>query len=495
MQRARKRLTGRIPRSFSAPLAVARGLWTAFCTPLWLEGPRLQDLLRGTVEEYRSSGRGELRRSDHLEAANRAASAALRLLSRLPGSPWRNTCLYRSVSECLLRRRYGLPARLVLGVRRSAPGDSVEAHAWVAVRDSPSHRTESWNLLRDGSLLLTAEPEVRTHAEPWLPRYREPGPAGAPESSAMILVRATGQRTSPRHRPGEGPDLRVGSAEARLDADGEGVHLWGSAAGVRGEVDLRCRRAEVRVPVSAQGSEGAFSTLEPGSAPSPPALSGDPAIAPRESTTGLAGGDRAWEVFSVLTLASALLLGRIGRTLVHAAAVVRTDGGAWLLAGDARSGKSSACAALIGAGWNWLADDQVVLESREGELWAEGWPRAFHLDTGWWADGPIGRRREVSPEALGPGEWQAEAPVNGVLLPEIRPDKSTELIPAPASEALSRLVRQSPWLLSDQAVAEEILDMLVQAAHAPSFHLVLGREAFGDPDPILGAMRRADLPC
>ena len=40
-------------------------------------------------------------------------------------------CLPRSVVQYLLHRRDGVPARLVVGVRRPDRGSSIEAHAWI----------------------------------------------------------------------------------------------------------------------------------------------------------------------------------------------------------------------------------------------------------------------------------------------------------------------------------------------------------------------------
>jgi hypothetical protein len=58
----------------------------------------------------------------------------LRVLAKLPGNTWRNTCLYRSVAECLALRRLGMPARLCIGVEEDGDSlDHVAAHAWVEV--------------------------------------------------------------------------------------------------------------------------------------------------------------------------------------------------------------------------------------------------------------------------------------------------------------------------------------------------------------------------
>ena len=111
-----------------SPLAVAAGVHAALASPRWIEGARLTELLRDPPPAVeRRVPRG----------ATGAALLLLRALARLPGSRWRNTCLYRSVAETLVLRRYGVPAILKIGVR-SAVGD-IEAHAWVVRADRPQH--------------------------------------------------------------------------------------------------------------------------------------------------------------------------------------------------------------------------------------------------------------------------------------------------------------------------------------------------------------------
>ena len=108
------------------PLAVVAGVRAALASPRWIEGARLTELLRDPPPApERRIPRG----------ATGAAMLLLRALARLPGSPWRNTCLYRSVAECLVLRRYGVPALLKIGVKSGA-GD-IEAHAWVVRADRP----------------------------------------------------------------------------------------------------------------------------------------------------------------------------------------------------------------------------------------------------------------------------------------------------------------------------------------------------------------------
>ncbi|MEP7344857.1 MAG: lasso peptide biosynthesis protein [Gemmatimonadaceae bacterium] len=88
------------------------------------------------------------------------AFAVLRQLSRLPGTRWRNTCLFRAAAECWILRSRGFPAVLRIGVARdiaplaathpratgvetprSAAGPHipghVAAHAWVECASVP----------------------------------------------------------------------------------------------------------------------------------------------------------------------------------------------------------------------------------------------------------------------------------------------------------------------------------------------------------------------
>ena len=118
----------------------------------------------------------------------------------------------------------------------------------------------------------------------------------------------------------------------------------------------------------------------------------------------LAAGEAAGaDVYAMLTIASALLLGRMRRPLIHAGAVVAPDGKGWLVVGDARSGKSTTCVSLASSGWGLLSDDQVVLTPNGPTLEVEGWLRPVHLDEGWNEGVPRGRRRTVHPAELGGG--------------------------------------------------------------------------------------------
>lgn len=102
---------------------LAAGGWAAFRAPLWLRSDRLPRLLAIPDSDP------TIIRGIPSAGSIRAARAILRRLEKIPGGPWRATCLYRSAAEVLIRRAAGEPARLQIGARQA--GEEIGAHAWV----------------------------------------------------------------------------------------------------------------------------------------------------------------------------------------------------------------------------------------------------------------------------------------------------------------------------------------------------------------------------
>ena len=217
------------------------------------------------------------------------------------------------------------------------------------------------------------------------------------------------------------------------------------------------------------------------------------ALGERRARIVVAAGDDAttMALHGMLTLAAAFLLGRSGRALIHAAALVAPDGRAWLLVGDARAGKSSTCATLLDAGWRYCADDHVVVDADS----AEGWPRLMHLDPGWDAGEPTaGERAAVDALARWPGRWRRTAPLAGMLCPRVDAGLPTAIEPLTAADRFARLVRQAPWFLGDPVAAPCTVARLHALACRPGAALRLGRDSFRRPArlaevlaPLVGA--------
>lgn len=303
-------------------------------------------------------------------------------------------------------------------------------------------------LLRDGALHLEAAPDLLPLIAHWLPLlpYEERTPH--PHGSVVRVVRG-----DPHKPPAAPPALRLGTADAWVE--GDAAVLAGKSAGCSGGVDLRAGTAELRAPNGASGD-----------------------------TVG-------WELYSMASLACALLLNRMGRTLAHAGGVVAPDGGAWLLVGDTHAGKSTTVANLLRCGWGYVSDDNVVLARGGGGIEVEGWPRHFHMDEGWAAGAPLGRRGAIDPRERWPGQWTDAAPLAGLLFPRVEPAQPTELAPLAAGGALTGLLRQSPWLLADRGSAPAVLALLRDAAARPAFTLRLGLDSYADPPLLAERLRPA----
>lgn len=298
-------------------------------------------------------------------------------------------------------------------------------------------------LLDDGALTLRVHPSLVDATAAWIPLDVAPAPGAAP-GTARIRVVPGG--AGPPDSPAAAPAVQVLGVDGWVDEAAARVRLAARDGALWGRVDLARRRAVLAVRRG----------------PLPPTAEA--------------------ELPAALSVCAALLLGRLGRALLHAAAVVAPDGQAWLLVGDSRTGKTSTCVNLIRAGWDWLADDQVVARpDGDGGVVIEGWPRPFMLDEGFTAGRSRGRRAPADPAAFGPGRPRRAAPLGGVLLPRVRAEHPTALRPAHPADGLAELIRQSPWLMADGHAAPGVLALLSRMSKKPVYHLALGTDGYGDP--------------
>lgn len=312
-------------------------------------------------------------------------------------------------------------------------------------------------LTGDGALALIVDDDVQDLVSAWLPRHltlaKSPAAKASSQrraSGAVIRVRRTTVlRDLDAPHDGGTPRAPVvatfGPVSIRpLDV---GLALDDNTATTRGRVDYSSMTADLEIA---------------GGAPSDVVA-----------------------LHAMLTIAAAALLVRLGRALVHAAAIVAPDGGGWLLAGDSHAGKSTTCATLLDAGWRYCSDDHVVVSAAGApgdQVHVEGWPRILHLDHGWDGGAPQGGlRASVDSFERWPGYWQPSARILGVLLPTVDRAADTRLLPCTAAVRLSALIRQSPWLFADTIAAPAALDLLRRVALLPGAALRLGHDSFHKP--------------
>ena len=290
----------------------------------------------------------------------------------------------------------------------------------------------TWRLTADGILSLTAPEGL---VEEWIPRNAETGSPGPWHLTVHDAPRALA-------RPAGPPTLALLDVGAWLE--GDALRLRDAEGALDGMIDLADGVGELGV--------GPGAHAEP-----------------------------------LLTIACALMLGRMGRALVHAAGVIAPDGGLWLVAGDTHSGKSSTLATLAAGGWGWVADDQVILRREEGKVRGAGWPRPLNLDRGYAEGRSTGDRAPTAgpTDQLRPGEH----PLAGLLLPRVERERETRLEPLGSAEGFIQLVRQSPWLLADQAAAARLSALLAEVAALPAARLRLGVDCYGRPDRLREVLR------
>ncbi|MEP6733793.1 MAG: hypothetical protein ABJE10_24315 [bacterium] len=301
------------------------------------------------------------------------------------------------------------------------------------------------SLLSDHSLVVEYDATVARFVEPWMPRHAGATPSGANARAVIRISSRENAHTDDTSRLGADVTMRLGAATAMFTAPD--VVRLAARWGAHGEIHLGTLRADIVVPAGVSGG------LEP---------------------------DQIADTYSLLTLASALLINRLSAALVHAGAAVSPAGCAWVIAGDTHAGKTTTCITLVAAGWRFLADDQVVLRrDASGALTVEGWPRIAHVDPGWSSGTTTGARADVDLESQWPESWQPSAPLGGFILPSVRADAPTSARIAKASDALTAAIRQSPWLMADRVGASDVLALLSAAVTHPAITLSLGNDSYG----------------
>jgi hypothetical protein len=170
-----------------------------------------------------------------------------------------------------------------------------------------------------------------------------------------------------------------------------------------------------------------------------------------------------------------------GRYFVHAAGAVDPYGRAWLLAGDSGCGKSTLAYALARSGWRILGDDGVLVSVSEEGVTAHGWHAPLEVSS---ALAPVfpelrehaSRARPSDPRRRIPMDvpLAREAPIAALLF--VQQSECHVATPLGPRDTLAALVRQSPWVILDDAYASAHLSALRRTAALRAFHLAHGPE-------------------
>jgi len=165
-----------------------------------------------------------------------------------------------------------------------------------------------------------------------------------------------------------------------------------------------------------------------------------------------------------------------GRYFVHAAGAVDPQGRAWLLAGDSGSGKSTLAYSLSRSGWTILGDDGVLIELAGSEVRACAWHAPLEVSSTLASAFPelrahVARARPNDPRRRVSMNVPLASRARVVALVFVERAECHAITTLGPLAALGALVRQSPWVIIDDAYACPHLDALRRAAALPSFRL------------------------
>jgi hypothetical protein len=206
---------------------------------------------------------------------------------------------------------------------------------------------------------------------------------------------------------------------------------------------------------------------------------------------------------NVILYAVQAALRRAGLYQFHAGCVLSSDHpderSAILLVGDSGCGKSTLTATLVGNGWNFVSDDNLMLcDSAAGiEAWAlrryftfdEATLQACNLmsfkeSIGGRVPGKTEKFRFYARQAF-PGKFVAKCLPGAIVFPTVSGEPQSRVEPLKQGDALARLIRQCPWATCDAAAAPLHLQALSKlVSQTRSFTLFAGRDVFEHPASI-----------
>ncbi|MDX1503695.1 MAG: hypothetical protein R3325_15155 [Thermoanaerobaculia bacterium] len=167
-----------------------------------------------------------------------------------------------------------------------------------------------------------------------------------------------------------------------------------------------------------------------------------------------------------------LVLARRGdRPALHAGGV-EVDGGAWLLAGRAESGKTSTTFQLAELGCPLLCEEIAILDPENRVL---PFPQALRLEPDFVEearrDGPPRGELTAGPDRLlryrPPRRARAPRPLTALLLPRYRPSEPPRLARREPAESILELLGHCFEPLADE---EPLFDRILTLAHSTPIH-------------------------
>jgi hypothetical protein len=206
--------------------------------------------------------------------------------------------------------------------------------------------------------------------------------------------------------------------------------------------------------------------------------------------------DARRHIFADLFLAPLMeMLKHRGYCGLHAGAVMRDNVG-YLFPGSGGAGKTTTALGLIKRGFQYLADDKVLLREEDGRIAALAFTRRFNIDPDIGACYPelafVDRleplhgcnKRPVDVSAVYDGSFAPRCQPRFIVHLQRIGERTSRLVPLSRAESFGRLMRQT--VISDRrATAERQLELIGRLLRdSRSYLLCNGGDLYGVPERI-----------
>jgi hypothetical protein len=202
-------------------------------------------------------------------------------------------------------------------------------------------------------------------------------------------------------------------------------------------------------------------------------------------------------VFTDLLLAPLMeMLKHRGFYGLHAAALAR-EGTGYLFPGDAGSGKTTTALGLVKEGFQYLADDKVLLREEDGGVAALAFTRRFNIDPGIsrhypelsFLEGleplPGTTKRPIDISRVYPNTFVPRCRPRFVIHLQLAPEAESRIVRLSRAESFGRLVHQTILSFQKEIAMKQLKLLGDLVRHTESYLLCSGKDLYAAPERLL----------